>query len=486
MVGLSVCYRKDSLSHLVTPNALIYFYFTLTFFLGSWGYSNEYVLVDKDLKVFTDWRYRQVSTCLSMLCTSLFLVVDIVYHKRYEVISSKINWSKHNGYFLFGTLFLVPFFFVSLNLDFIGAQGDLAILPKGIAAISVILYLSKLNKIKRYLGYGVLILFFATFSSDEKREAIFLIFPIIWLEANRYKIKPTLSTICSGVVIGVLAGVLILSMSVVRGYGNFGDVSSIFEAIFFLPQYINSDFFISAFLVNIEATYLYFHALNSIEMVLSDIDLLAYGSTLIKPLFIMFPREVIPFKPDSILELYTSAYDPVGRELGGSWTIGLFSEFIWNFYILGVFLVILVAKYLCKLNVSTTMKDYDKLGIVFNTDPHDKSGQHWFSVLVDFKGEYDKKTPCIFIYDSVGIQSELPPTIVELVNDISVQFSRLNDEPLDLIYNDIEHQMGNTECGVFCLYFLTQMLENNSLQDYLLLKPSDEDMKQYRNYFFIK
>ena len=157
MVGLSVCYRKDSLSHLVTPNALIYFYFTLTFFLGSWGYSNEYVLVDKDLKVFTDWRYRQVSTCLSMLCTSLFLVVDIVYHKRYEVISSKINWSKHNGYFLFGTLFLVPFFFVSLNLDFIGAQGDLAILPKGIAAISVILYLSKLNKIKRYLGYGVLI-----------------------------------------------------------------------------------------------------------------------------------------------------------------------------------------------------------------------------------------------------------------------------------------------------------------------------------------
>ena len=351
MVGLSVCYRKDSLSHLVTPNALIYFYFTLTFFLGSWGYSNEYVLVDKDLKVFTDWRYRQVSTCLSMLCTSLFLVVDIVYHKRYEVISSKINWSKHNGYFLFGTLFLVPFFFVSLNLDFIGAQGDLAILPKGIAAISVILYLSKLNKIKRYLGYGVLILFFATFSSDEKREAIFLIFPIIWLEANRYKIKPTLSTICSGVVIGVLAGVLILSMSVVRGYGNFGDVSSIFEAIFFLPQYINSDFFISAFLVNIEATYLYFHALNSIEMVLSDIDLLAYGSTLIKPLFIMFPREVIPFKPDSILELYTSAYDPVGRELGGSWTIGLFSEFIWNFYILGVFLVILVAKYLCKLNV---------------------------------------------------------------------------------------------------------------------------------------
>lgn len=351
LVGLAACYRKDSLSHLVTPNSLIFFYFILNFLLGSWGFSNGYILVVENLHDFTDWQYRQATTCLSMLCPSLFLVADIIYHKKYEVVSSKITWSNHHGIFLIGVLFLVPFFFIPLNLDFIGAQGDLAILPKGIAAISIILYVSKLNKIKRYLGYGVLILFFATFSSDEKREAIFLIFPIIWLEANRYKIRPTMSTMFSGVVVGVLAAVLILSMSIVRGYGNFGNVSSIFDGMLFLPQYINSDFFMSAFLVNIEATYLYFHALNSIDMVLSDIDILAYGSTLIKPFFIMFPREILPFKPDSILELYTTAYDPGGREMGGSWTIGLFSEFIWNFHIFGVFLVILVAKYLCKLNV---------------------------------------------------------------------------------------------------------------------------------------
>ena len=86
-------------------------------------------------------------------------------------------------------------------------------------------------------------------------------------------------------------------------------------------------------------------------MVLSDLNLLAYGSTLIKPLFIMFPRDIFPFKPDSILELYTLAYDPAGRDLGGSWTIGLFSEFIWNFYFFGIFMVIFVAKFLSEFNI---------------------------------------------------------------------------------------------------------------------------------------
>ena len=145
-----------------------------------------------------------------------------------------------------------------------------------------------------------------------------------------------------------------------------------------------------------------------------------------------------------------------------------------------------VNEYLCKLNVSKTMEDYDKLGIVFNTDPHDKSGEHWFSVLVDFKGNYDDKIPSIFVYDSVGIKKKLPPKIVELVNDISGQFNRLHNQVMNLIYNDIDHQRGNTECGIFSLYFLIQMLENNSLKDYLLLNPTDKDMKEYRNHFFIK
>ena len=351
LVGFVACYEKDSLRNLVTPNSIIFFYFILTFLLGSWGFSNEYILVKDNLNDFYNWQNRQLTTSLSMLCPSLFLIVDIMHQKKYKFFSSKITWSNHNGAYLSGILFLLPFFFIPLNLEFLGAQGDLAIVPKGIAAIALILYLSKLKTVRRYLGYGALIVFFSTFSSDEKREAIFLIFPIIWMEVYRYELKPSLRIYLAGFLMVASIGALILSMSIVRGYGNFEDVSGIFDALILLPQYISSDIFISALLVNIEATYLYFHSLNSIDMVLSDLNLLAYGSTLIKPLFIMFPRDIFPFKPDSILELYTIAYDPAGRDLGGSWTIGLFSEFIWNFYFFGIFMVIFVAKFLSEFNI---------------------------------------------------------------------------------------------------------------------------------------
>ena len=42
-------------------------------------------------------------------------------------------------------------------------------------------------------------------------------------------------------------------------------------------------------------------------------------------------------------------------------------------------------------------KSLNKIGIIFNTDPHNKSGSHWISLFIDVK----KKIICFF--DSVGI-----------------------------------------------------------------------------------
>ena len=40
---------------------------------------------------------------------------------------------------------------------------------------------------------------------------------------------------------------------------------------------------------------------------------------------------------------------------------------------------------LCKINVSELLNSYDSMAVVFNTDPHQKDGEHWFSVYVDFQ-----------------------------------------------------------------------------------------------------
>jgi hypothetical protein len=130
---------------------------------------------------------------------------------------------------------------------------------------------------------------------------------------------------------------LILGMSIARGYGDYGENLTLIEAFVFIDDYIRTPEFIIYFAQNIETNYLFFHALNSIELVLEDWGYLAYGSTFFKVFFIPFPRYLFPFKPSSILELYTTAYSPSFRSIEGSWVITVFSEFVWNFGVFGVF-----------------------------------------------------------------------------------------------------------------------------------------------------
>ena len=51
-----------------------------------------------------------------------------------------------------------------------------------------------------------------------------------------------------------------------------------------------------------------------------------------KSLFTFIPRELIPnLKPDSMITLYTTFYDPEYRLNGNSYPVNFISELIWNF-----------------------------------------------------------------------------------------------------------------------------------------------------------
>ena len=64
-------------------------------------------------------------------------------------------------------------------------------------------------------------------------------------------------------------------------------------------------------------------------------------------------------------------------------------------------------------------------------------------------------------------------------------FEKSNNFSLDLIYNDKNHQKENTECGVYCLHFLTNMLKGIGFKQYLKKPLSDKDIEKFRNIFFI-
>ena len=139
---------------------------------------------------------------------------------------------------------------------------------------------------------------------------------------------------------------------------------------------------------------------------------------------------------------------------------------------------------LCKLDIADIKKDgKDCLGMVFNTDPHDESGEHWFSLYIDLKGINVKGKPFIYYFDSLA--SKPKEEIVELVKRVQEQCVKINKD-INFLYNDIKHQHKNTECGVYCIHFLVSMLKGTDFENYIKNKRNDKEMEKFREVFFLK
>jgi len=135
---------------------------------------------------------------------------------------------------------------------------------------------------------------------------------------------------------------------------------------------------------------------------------------------------------------------------------------------------------LCHFNLAEQIKNgKTKIGIVFNTDPHYKGGSHWISLFINIK----KGT--IFFFDSAG--DKIPDQIMKFVNGVTEQGHSLKKR-IDFTFDEnypVEHQYGNTECGIYSLFFIAHMLEDKITSHYLkthVLK--DKYMENFRKVYF--
>ena len=107
---------------------------------------------------------------------------------------------------------------------------------------------------------------------------------------------------------------------------------------------------------------------------------------------------------------------------------------------------------LCRLSLQNLIyRNKRKLGVVFNLDTHDGPGTHWVSMFIDL----DKKV--IYYYDSA--LNAVPQQVSKLKRELIKQGKEL-DEPIhfDYMQNSVSHQSTNTECGMFCLFFIITLL----------------------------
>jgi hypothetical protein len=139
---------------------------------------------------------------------------------------------------------------------------------------------------------------------------------------------------------------------------------------------------------------------------------------------------------------------------------------------------------LCNFNIEEKLLNgINKIGIIFNLDTHNEPGSHWVVLYV----ELSKRE--IYYFDSTkSYKREIPKEIIKFIDDLNNNAETLFKFKLDFAYNNkIEHQKQNTECGIYCIYFITQLLTNKKVwKDFIDERIPDAEMKKFRNIFFNK
>lgn len=142
---------------------------------------------------------------------------------------------------------------------------------------------------------------------------------------------------------------------------------------------------------------------------------------------------------------------------------------------------------ICALDVKKSIKNRKtKIGIVFNLDRHDQSGSHWVTLVCSLSIE-DKNFGCHYI-DSTG--APVPPQIYALMLNIKDQISteyktHPNVKKFKLFQNLKQFQKGNTECGMFAIYFVTTFVSSNMSVPQILSKHiTDNDVFKLRAKMF--
>lgn len=130
---------------------------------------------------------------------------------------------------------------------------------------------------------------------------------------------------------------------------------------------------------------------------------------------------------------------------------------------------------LCKFNVHEISKTKKKVGIVFNLDIHSGGGTHWIGIFMDLTS---KK---MYYFDSTGSSIHSEPHIHKFYEKVKEQ-----DPSYLLIENKVEHQKGNTECGMYTLFFIIVMLQSGKFSYFQKNVFPDKSMVTLRKKLFNK
>jgi len=132
---------------------------------------------------------------------------------------------------------------------------------------------------------------------------------------------------------------------------------------------------------------------------------------------------------------------------------------------------------LCEFSLADNLrKGKNKIGIIFNLDKHTKEGSHWVALFIRAKKRE------IYYLDSYG--ERMPRQIKKFVTKVTKQANALGKGKYKLIENKRRHQFSESECGMYCLYFIIQMRRGKSFKKFLNARIKDKYMTRLRKIYF--
>ena len=126
----------------------------------------------------------------------------------------------------------------------------------------------------------------------------------------------------------------------------------------------------------------------------------------------------------------------------------------------------------CHVNLEEERKKGKTLiGAIFNLDHHLKNGSHWVAAALDLKRGAN------YYFDSYGMPP--PPQISRFIRSFKIQ-----NPHVKLQQNGRRFQYGNSECGVYSMYFLIRMIAGDSFRTFVRRPISDKDIHEFRKQLY--
>lgn len=119
-----------------------------------------------------------------------------------------------------------------------------------------------------------------------------------------------------------------------------------------------------------------------------------------------------------------------------------------------------------------TMQLYKRIGCVLNLDTHDKGGSHWVALFVD------RNSQTIEYFDSVGDRPNkwISKFIRKLLDNLEGSWH--------VKINSTVHQLENSECGIYAIYYIIQRLMGKSFEQITSHVIRDRKMNRFRKLIF--